>query len=281
MKKLTVLIILNVFFHNLGSCQNTEKTVKRFWWNVKQGCFTGTSISKKNGMFVSTVNKIPVGSTYKVRKNLWGNVKGISLDFTHKSIIDKLPSFPSKVDSASTSQPCSFKLTNTQDYQVEIAAKLVDQTNIGKINTEIQTAMKKAVALELNIIKWGFEILEQGQIELCLSENKSNSFTNILRSGNRYITLTAIWIEGVDLKYELDKETVSKIEAIYEANKEEFIKAGVTFSFESLTNFSTKLKYYDRFYPFYRFGKITKEGEIKGIKDVIITEPDFIKFNEE
>lgn len=281
MKRLLLIIILNVLFFNFGFSQNTEKTVKQFWWNVEQGCFTGTSISKKNGMFVSTANKIPVGSTYKVKKNLWGKIKGVSLDFTHKTIKEKLPSFPSKVDSASATPPCPFKLANTQDYQLDIAAKLVDQSNIGKINAEIQTAMKKATALELDINKWGFEILEQGKIELCLNENKSNSFTDILRSGNRYITLTAIWIEGVDLNYELDKETVSKIEAIYEANKKEFIEAGITFSFQSTTNFSTNFKYNERFYPFYRFGKLTKKGDIKGFMDVVIIEPDFSNFNEQ
>ena len=278
MKKVFAFIVC-ILVTTFSFSQKIEKTVKKYWWDVQQACFTGTSVTKTNGMFMSTAQNIPVGATFKLKKSICGKVNGASLDLTYASIKKELSCFPDKVDSATATPPCSFDLQNTRDYQLEIAAKLSDQSNIGKINADLQRILKEATALNLAITSWGFEILEQGKIELCFRSNYHNDFANFLRNGKRYIVLTAIWIDGIKLDYKLDNETITKIKTIYESNKQAFINAGVTLDFQSTTLLTSTFKYDQRFYPFYRFGRITKEGEIKGIVDVIIEEPNFLEYN--
>lgn len=269
------LVVLVFLATTAVHAQNVSNTVKSFWWNVADACFTGRSLHKQNSMFMSTASRIPVGATYKVRKGLFGKVKGTSLDFTHTTLKKQLPCFPDRVDSASASPPCPFVLKNNTAYQIEIAGKLADQANIGKISLELERELRKAIALNLRIDSWGFEIMEQGLVETCLQENKENDFVKTLRNGNRYVALEAIWIEGLSLDYELDQEAVTSIKSIYESKKEDFIKAGVTISIQSEKVFTTSFKYDKRFYPFYRFGLISRKGDIKEFIDVIIKEPNF------
>jgi hypothetical protein len=258
--------------------QSVEKNVKKFWWNIQEGCFTGQSITKKNSMFMSTAQKIPVGAIYEIHKDLGGRVQRTSLAFTHATVKQYLQCFPDSVVSASANPSCTFDLKADMAYQLEIAARLTDESNIGKINAEVQNFLKKAIALKLSIDSWGFEIIEQGKVELCLSTNSDNAFVKNLRNGNRYIALAAIYVKGITLEYALDETTINKIKLIYDSNRDAFLKAGVTFNFQSNTNFSTSLKYDQKFYPFYRMGRITKSGEVK-MREEVIEEPDFTETN--
>lgn len=277
MKKLLSISVF-LLIVSFSYSQNVEKNVKKFWWNVQEGCFTGQSITKKNSMFMSTAQKIPVGAIYNIHKSPGGRVKRTSLAFTHETVKQNLPCFPDSVGSASANPSCTFDLKADIDYQLEIAASLTDESNIGKINAEIQNILKKAIALKLSIDSWGFEIIEQGRVELCLSTNSDNTFVNNLRNGNRYIALAAIYVKGITLDYELDEATINKIKLIYDSNRDAFLKAGVTFSFQSNTNFTTSFKYDQKFYPFYRMGRITKSGEVK-MRETVIEEPDFTETN--
>lgn len=262
----TILITIFSVSSSLG--QNLEKETTKLWWNIYGGCFSGTHLTKRNSLFMSTANKISSGSAFTLKRNIVNQIIDKGLRFNYSTLY-LLKGFPNlKNDSLSATPPCSFLLDYASTTGVDVYGKLVDEANIGKINAELQTILKNAKALKPTISKWGIDYIEEGNLILYLTSelNKGNQTVKLLTNGEHYIATMGIWINGMNFSYELDKEVVQKVKAVYEANKAEFLEVGVKIEFSSETSFSTTFNYKDKFYPFLKFKKIQTSGYIKIMK---------------
>lgn len=256
----TILIASNYCFS-----QNLDKETTDLWWNIYGGCFAGTHFKANNSLFMSTANKESSGSIFTLEKNFLGKIIDKGLTFNYKTL-KEIDGFPSLwEDNQSATPPCNFVLSHSNSATIDIYGKLVDEANIGRINAELQTIIKKAKAQTLDIEKWGLDQIEEGKLILALQDEVTRSYKTLklIKNGRQYVSTMGIWIEGVSFKYELDKETVTTIKAIYEAKEKEFLAAGVSFNFQSETDFSTNFNYKDRFYPFLKFKKIEVSGILK------------------
>ncbi|CAG0964515.1 hypothetical protein FLAV_00886 [Flavobacteriales bacterium] len=260
---LTVLII--VFSLNASWAQNLEKETTKLWWNIYGGCFSGTHLTKRNSLFMSTANNISSGSAFTLKRNVVNQIidKGLRFDYSTLKLMEGFPTL--KNDSLSATPPCTFLLDYASTTGVDVYGKLVDEANIGKINAELQTILKNAKALKPTISKWGIDYIEEGSLILYLTSelNKGNKTVGLLTNGEHYISTMGIWIKGINFSYELDKEVVQKVKTIYESNKVDFLEVGVKIDFSSETTFSTTFDYKDKFYPFLKFKKIQTSGYIK------------------
>lgn len=253
-----------------GFAQATQKEVSNLWWDINESCFAGTNITKFNGLFMSTANRLRTSSVFMLKKNLITKITDKQLIFSHETMA-KLPGFPPIKDSLSTDPPCGFTLDYTSSASLEVYGKLVDEANIGSINAELQSILKSAKTLKPQITKWGIDYLELGEVRFFLTEQlaKKNKYVMQITDGNHYLASFGVWVEGLTFSYEMNKETVNKIKVIYESNKEKFIEAGVKVDFSSETAFTTSMSFKKRFYPFLKFVKITKSGTIKVMKNKI------------
>lgn len=248
-----------------------EKEITQLWWNIYGSCFTGTKLTKKNALFMSTGNKIPSGSIFTLKKNIFSNIIDKSLVFSY-STLRKMEGFPElKNASLSATPSCVSKLQYANNTALDIYGKLLDGTGIGNINAELQTILKKSKALEINISQWGQDLIEEGILELFLEEQLAgqNAMINKVTDGNHYIATEGIWVKGMSFTYQLDKESITKIEAIYEQNKQQFIEFGITLNIASSTSLTTSFKYSESFYPFLKFRKIEKNGNIEGMVKIV------------
>lgn len=263
--KLGLTILITVFSLSTTFGQNLEKETTKLWWNIYGGCFSGTHLTKRNSLFMSTANKISSGSAFTLRKDLVNRIvdKGLRFDY---STLQKLEGFPVlRNDSLSATPPCSFTLDFASTTSVDVYGKLVDQANIGKINAELQTILKNAKALKPTISKWGIDYIEEGQLILYLTSEltKGNKTVELLTNGDHYIATMGIWITGMSFAYELDKEVVQKVKTIYKTNQASFLQVGIKIDFSSETSFTTNFDYSEKFYPFLKFKKIQTSGYIK------------------
>ena len=265
---LVMLILAFTFSETFG--QKLEKEITELWWNVYGGCFSGTHLTKRNALFMSTANKVSSGSIFTLKRDPLNKIIDKGLRFNYSSLKKDLKGFPElRNDSLSAAPPCSFNLDFANSTGIDIYGKLVDETNIGKINAELQTLLKNARVLKATIKKWGIDYVEEGKLILYLNQElaKSNKTIMLITNGDHYIATMGIWIKGFEFTYEMDKEIVLKVKATYEAKKAQFIEAGVKIEFTSETSFSTNIAYTDKFYPFLRFKKIQKSGYIKFNKE--------------
>ena len=244
-----------------------EKEVTKFWWNIYESCFAGTHFKKKNALFMSTSNNIPSGSVFTLKKNLFSKIVDKSLIFKYNTL-EKLDNFPKIKDfSLTANSPCNSEYSFTNLTAIDVYGKLIDGTNIGKINAELQTILKKSKTLKINISEWGIDYIEEGSLELFLQKQLAKKDATILKitDGEHYIATEGICIKGMSFSYELDKEVVQKIKAIYEDNSAKFIEFGVTINISSETSLTTDFEYKEKFYPFLKFRKIKTDGNIKGM----------------
>ncbi|MGJ1510166.1 hypothetical protein [Sphingobacterium siyangense] len=244
-----------------------EKEITQLWWNIYGSCFTGTTLTKKNALFMSTGNRIPSGSIFTLKKNLFSKIIDKSLIFSYDTL-RKTEGFPELKDSGLTATPpCSTSLQYANSTAIDIYGKLLDGTGIGKINVELQTLLKKSKTLEINISQWGQDLIEEGLLEVFLEKQlaSKNPIISKITNGDHYVATEGIWVKQMMFKYHLDKDSITKIEAIYEQNKQKFMEFGVTIDIASSTSLTTIFNYQDGFYPFLKFRKIEKSGNIKGI----------------
>jgi len=265
--KIGLIILITVFSLSTLFGQNIEKESTKLWWNIYGGCFSGTHLTKSNSLFMSTANKISAGSVFTLKKNLSSKIidKGLRFDY---ATLKSMAGFPVlKTDALSSTSPCSFVLDYASSTGIDVYGKLVDEANIGKVNAELQSIIKKAKALQVNISQWGIDYIEEGKLILFLTDelNFGNKTIKLITNGDHYIATMGIWINGISFSYKLDKEVVQNIKAIYESKKAEFLEAGVRIDFSSETSFSTTINYNDKFYPFLKFKKIQKNGDVKSI----------------
>jgi hypothetical protein len=66
-----------------------NRKVIRMWWDIKDVAFAGTNITRRNGMFMSSANKIPVGSVYDIKKNIVGVLTGEDLVFSYDNLKER------------------------------------------------------------------------------------------------------------------------------------------------------------------------------------------------
>ena len=244
-----------------------EKEVTKFWWNIYGSCFAGTHFTKKNALIMSTGNNIPSGSVFTLKKNILSKIVDKSLIFKYATL-EKLENFPKIKDASLTATPpCNSEYSFTNSTAIDVYGKLIDGTNIGKINAELQTMLKKSKTLKINISEWGIDYIEEGSLELFLQKQLAKKDATILKitDGEHYIATEGICIKGMSFSYELDKEVVQKIKAIYEDNSAKFIEFGVTINISSETSLTTDFEYKEKFYPFLKFRKIKTDGNIKGM----------------
>ncbi|WP_312303778.1 hypothetical protein [Chryseobacterium sp.] len=260
-----------------------EKEITQLWWNIYGSCFTGTSLNKKNALFMSTGNRIPSGSVFTLKKNIFSKITDKSLIFSYPTL-RKIKGFPELKNADLSATPsCVSKLQYSNNTAIDIYGKLLDGTGIGKINAELQVLLKKAKALDIHISQWGQDLIEEGLLEIFLQDelSRQNPVIAKIMDGEHYIATDGIWVKGMSFAYQLDKDSVTRIAAIYEQHKQEFMQFGVTIDIASSTNLSTSFKYAENFYPFLKFRKIEKNGNIKmlgknqGNKAVILSEADF------
>jgi len=240
--------------------QNLEKETTKLWWDIYGGCFAGTHFTKNNSLFMSTSNKVSAGSAFTLKKDLLSKIvdKGILFDYTSLKSIEGFPVLKEDDDPA---PPCSFTLDFASTTSIDVYAKLIDETNVGKISLDLQSILKKAKVLSPRIAKWGVDRIEEGQLILFLKRGllEKNPTVKLLTNGKTYIATEGIWIQGISFSYDLDQETAQKIKAIYESNKAELMGAGIKMDFTSQTNFSTSFNYTHKFYPFLKFKKIQRD----------------------
>ena len=253
-----------ILFPFFSSAQDAQKDAGKLWWEINQSCFYGTNITKFNGLFMSTANKLRATSIFKLEKNPFTKITDKHLIYSNQTMA-KLAGFPKVSDSLSATPPCSFKLDYSNSASLEVYGKLVDQANIGSINAELQSILRSAKTLSAEISRWGIEYVELGAVQMFITDElaKKNKLAIQITDGSHYFSHFGVWVEGLKFSYELNKETVNKVKVIYESNKEKFASAGVSLNFSSETSFTTSLEFKDRFYPFLKFVKITKSGDLK------------------
>lgn len=237
-----------------------NRKVRRMWWDIKDVAFTGTNISRKNGMFMSAANSIPVGSVYDLKKNIFGFVSDEDLIFSQETLEEKYSNYP-KILTDSAKPSAKFKLDSSNETGLEVLASMVDSTNITDISAELGMILKNAKQIDVNIKQWGVDYMEEGEISVFLSEtaNKNDSRIKQILNGDYHIATRGIWIKGMSFDYNIDQETVAKIKAILETNKTDLINAKINFDFKSELELDIDFEYKRKFYPFFKFRKIKTE----------------------
>lgn len=244
-----------------------EKEIIQLWWNIASNCFAGTSLTKKNALFMSMGNRIPSGSIFSLKKNIFSTIVDKSLIFSYGTLT-KIDGFPEiKNSNLTATPPCISNLQYASNTAIDIYGKLLDGMAIGKINAELETLLKKSKTLKINISQWGHDEIEEGVLEIFFQSQiaAQNPVINKVTNGEHYIATGGIWVKGMTFSYELDKDSVARIAAIYEQNKEIFMEFGVSINIASSTNLTTSFTYKELFYPFLKFRKIKKDGIIEGL----------------
>ncbi len=237
-----------------------KRKARRMWWDIKDIAFVGTNISRKNGMFMSTANSIPVGSIYDLKKNVLGFISDEDLIFSQQTLRGKYSNYPTILaDSAKPST--KFTLDSSNETGLEVLVSIVDSTNIADISTELSTIIKNARQIVVNIKQWGVDYLEEGEMSVFLTEmaNKNDKRIKQILDGDYYIATRGIWIKGMSFTYNIDQETLTKVKAILKTKKQDLIDAKINLDFKSELELDIDFKYDKRFYPFFKFRKIILE----------------------
>ncbi len=275
------VIIFLSFFLITGSSfsQNIRKSVKNFWWRIEENCFAGTSISRHNGLFMSTANNNRVGSIYTIRRSLGGRMLKADPYRPYDELRKLYINYPDPSVNPSVVSKCAFELKLTGDDTIRISDKIPELAGLGSIDAELLRILKSSSILKVAMDSWGYDAISRGSIEDFFSSNFLDNSVNSLRNGKRYVVLTALWVEGVKIDFNLDKNTATRVKALVETNLTALKEAGITLDLRNETVLATSINYDHRFYPFFQFGRITREGEVKTLVDTVLEEVDFSEFN--
>ena len=106
--KIGLTILITVLSLNTSWAQNLEKETTKLWWNIYGGGFSGTHLTKRNSLFMSTANKISSGSAFTLKRNVVNQIidKGLRFDYSTLKLMKDFPTL--RNDSLSATPPCSF-----------------------------------------------------------------------------------------------------------------------------------------------------------------------------
>ena len=241
---------------------NTKRKVARMWWDIKDVAFVGTNISKKNGMFMSMANAVPVGSVYAIKKNLFGALSDENLVFSQKTLAQKYPDFP-PILSDSAKPPTQFTLDKSNETSVEVLGSLIESSQIADISAELSTIIKSAKKLTVKIEQWGIDYIEEGELSLFFTEkaNANDARIKKILSGENYVATRGIWIKGLSFSYDVDQETIARVKAILETKKSELANAHINLGFKSELELDLGIEFNEKIYPFFKFRQIRPENK--------------------
>lgn len=254
--------------------KNSSPSVK-LWWRINEQCFAPAGITKKNGR-VQLLRENVVGAIYSKDR--------IDPAYSYKTMKRSAENYPEQIVENAPEiggLPCNTIWSEVNTIQVDLFANIQIDTNdeAAKALVELQTLLKNAKKLTLNIAEWGREYIESGLVLASIKQISDDDLQNEFLTGKLYVALSAVWVKGAKIVYDLDKEIVAKVNALYENNKVALAKAGLKFSFDSTESISTTFEYANKFYPVVRYGRITKRGTIKksmpSQEELIIEDPDF------
>jgi len=237
-----------------------KRKVKRMWWDIKDVSFVGTNITRKNGMFMSVANSIPVGSVYDISKK-WGILSDKDLVFSSDTLKEKFPQYPDILEEQAK-PPSNFTLDSSNETGVDVLASMVDSTNVADISANISMILKNAKRIEVNIKQWGIDNIEEGKVILFLSDlasTNNSQIEKILLRDDTYIATRGIWIKGMSFAYKLDKETITKVKTILETKKQDLANANMDLKIKSELELEFDFEYDKKFYPFFKFREIKYE----------------------
>ena len=237
-----------------------NRKVRRMWWDIKDVAFVGSNISRKNGMFMSAANSIPVGSIYDMKKNFLGNFSDENLVFSQETLTEKYNNYPEILtDSAKPST--SFTLDSSNETGLEILASMVDSTDVADISAELSTIIKNAKKVVVNINQWGVDYIEEGEVSVFLTAmtNKGDARIKQILDGDNYVATRGIWIKGMSFESNVDQETITKIKAIVETQKADLVNANIDLNIKSELSIDIDFNFDKKFYPFFKFRKIKFE----------------------
>lgn len=265
-----------------------KRQVRRMWWDIKDIAFFGTNISRKNGMFMSMANSIPVGSIYDMDKNFFGNFTDQNLVFTQESLVKNYANFP-KIINDSVKASTSFELDVVQNTDFNVFANILESVQITNISAELETLIKKARNVTVDIKSWGVDYIEEGELAVFLTEmaNQNDPRIQQIIDGDNYVATRGIWIKGITLKSNMDEETMAKIKAIAEVKKIDLADAKIGLNTDSSNHLDINLDFDKKFYPFFKFRsiKFEKSEDYYLIaknqsqeKDVILDDVNFSEF---
>jgi hypothetical protein len=265
-----------------------KRKVRRMWWDIKDIAFIGTNITRRNGMFMSTANSLPVGSILDMKKNLWGQFSDSDLVFSLETLSDRYPSYPEIIEDTAK-PPTSFTLDRTNETGLEILASIVDSSKVANISAELSTIIKNAQKVIVNIDEWGIDYIEEGEVAVFLSKAANSDDPRIeqILDGDNYIATRGIWIKGMSFETTIDHEAIAKVKAIIESKKADLIKANVNLDIKTELTLDLAFDYEEKFYPFFKFRKIKFEknedyyliasAELPD-NDVVLDDVDFTEF---
>jgi len=237
-----------------------KRKVRRMWWDIKDVAFFGSNISRKNGMFMSTANSIPVGSIYDMDKNFFGYFSDKNLVFSQEKLINYYSNYPEILtDSAKPST--SFTLDRSNETGLEVLGSMVDSTSLADISAELSTIIKNARKVVVHIKQWGIDYIEEGEMAVFLTEmaNRRDARIRQILDGDNYVATRGIWIQGISLESSIDHEAVTKVKAIIEYNEIDLAKANINLNIKSEMHLDIDFNYQEKFYPFFKFRKIKLE----------------------
>lgn len=236
-----------------------KRRVKRMWWDIKDIAFNGTNITRKNGMFMSTANSIPVGSIFELKRS-FGRFRDQDLQTSYDTLKSKYTDCPNVIE-GHVKSPSYFTLDTSSKAGLDIASSFTDSSQLNKISKELSILINKAKKIECKITKWGIDYIEEDEFALFFARylEINDDRINRLLDGDNYIATRGIWISGIQMSSDIDEEVLAKVKAIYESNKEALIDAKIDFNFSQSLNLSYKFDFNDKFYPFLKFRKIKVE----------------------
>lgn len=247
--------------------QNLNKEVKKLWWDICQTCFNGAGITKKNGLFMSTASKDSAGFIYTLEKNLAKRIIKRQYRFSYMTLKTDLPDMSKIKGKPIVQTPCPFTLNFTKSQDLEVFGQIIDASNVNKVSVELQNYLKKAKSLEIDITTWGLDKVEVGQFEIFLQNNISSGTRTAIAAkitdGNHYLATVGVIVMGIKMNYKFDKVVLDKVKLIYETNKAELMKAGLSINSSSDTELTTFLNYSSPFIPFLIFNQITREATVR------------------
>lgn len=236
-----------------------KRQIRRMWWDIKDVAFFGTNITRKNGMFMSVSNSIPVGSIYDLKKNFFGAITDENLIYSQDTLAKKYSDYPS-IYTDSASSPAVFTLDSSNETSIDILSSMVDTSNIGSISAELNLLLKNAKEISVKIDNWGIDYIQEGEVAVFLGKYKDAHMNQVL-DGDNYVATRGIWIKGFQISYGLDQESITKIKSIVESNKAELIKAKLDIDIKSNLELDFGIEFTEKFYPFFKFRRIYKENK--------------------
>jgi hypothetical protein len=237
-----------------------NRKARRMWWDIKDVAFVGSNISRKNGMFMSAANSIPVGSIYDLKKNIFGNLSDENLIFSQETLAEKYNNYP-KILTDSAKPSTNFTLDSSNETGLEVLASMIESTNVADISAELSTIIKNAKRIVVQIKQWGVDYIEEGEVSVFLTEmaNINDSRIKQILDGDNYIATRGIWIKGMSFISSIDQETITKVKAILETKKQDLLNAKINLNIKSELELNIDFNFDKKFYPFFKFRKIKYE----------------------